>query len=202
MYPWTLRNGVSDTDELLREVNRRTDSDLGGGDERSDAPTGEDNRADTTAREPQDHTSSEANRETESRDGGLRSWLPSPSRPSVPTALTLRGLGLSTVATVAGFLLAGAVPVVGSLLGGVAGLLGIGVAGFLLGTLGRGRYLELALAGATTGAVSFFLDRLLLSVVGNFAVPLTLVGGGAGLLAAVLGLYFGRDLRDGLTRGV
>jgi hypothetical protein len=193
MYPWPLRAGVSDTDELLREVEQKTDSDLGGGDRKASSER---------EREGQRPASQEERREAESSTGGLRSRLPSLSRPSAPTVLTPRGLGLALVATVAGFLLAGAIPVVGSLLGGVAGLLGIGVAGFLLGTLGKGRYLELALSGAATGAAAFFLDRLLLSVVGGFALPLTLVGGGAGLLAAVLGLYFGRDLRDGLTRGV
>jgi hypothetical protein len=116
----------------------------------------------------------------------------------VPTVLTPRGLLLALALTVAGFLVGGAVPLVG----GVTGLLGIAIAGFGLGLLGRGRYLELALAGAATGAVAFFFDRLVLSVVAGFAVPLTLVGGSAGLLAAVLGLYFGRDLRDGLTRSV
>lgn len=180
---------MSDTDELLREVERQTDDDLGS--ERREA-------ASTTTSDDAGRRAATSERETESesRTGGLRSRLP--SRPSAPTVLTPRGLLLALVLTVAGFLVGGAVPLVG----GVTGLLGIAVGGFLLGVVGRGRYLELALAGAATGAVAFFLDRLVLSVMAGFAVPLTLVGGSAGLLAAVIGLYFGRDLRDGLTRGV
>lgn len=182
---------MSDTDELLREVERQTDDDLGSERREAESTSASDDagrRAATSGRE--------TGSESASRTGGLRSRLP--ARPSAPTVLTPRGLLFALVLTVAGFLVGGVVPLVG----GLTGLLGIGVAGFLLGAVGRGRYLELALAGAATGAVAFFLDRLVLSVMAGFAVPLTLVGGSAGLLAAVLGLYFGRDLRDGLTRGV
>ena len=189
MYSRRLPVDVSDTDELLREVERQTDDDLGS--ERQAA--GSTKASDDAGRGA---ATPELEAEASSGTGGLRSRLP--SRPSAPTVLTPRGLLLALALTVAGFLVGGAVPLVG----GVIGLLGIGVAGFLLGVLGRGRYVELALAGAATGAVAFFLDRLVLSVAAGFAVPLTLVGGSAGLLAAVLGLYFGRDLRDGLTRGV
>ncbi|MFC7226694.1 hypothetical protein N0B31_04705 [Salinirubellus salinus] len=177
---------MSDTDELLREVERQTDSDIRSDDGGSERHAGSDASAASTQQESEAATTS----------GGIRSRLP--DRPSVPTLLTPRGLLLSVVLTVVGFLLGGFVPLVG----GVTGLLGIGVAGFVLGLVGKGRYLELALSGAATGAVAFFLDRLVLSVVADFALPLTLVGGTAGLVAAVLGLYFGRDLRDGLTRSV
>jgi hypothetical protein len=139
--------------------------------------------------------------QAEERGGGLRSRLPSLSLPSPSLPLprfTLRGLGLSLVVCVAAFLGAGfVIP-----LGGLAGLVGVFVAAFGLGLLGRGRYLELAVAGAGTAAVGALLDQLLLAAVADIAVPLTLVGGTAGLLAAVVGCYFGRDLRNGLTRGV
>ncbi|WP_276259296.1 hypothetical protein [Haloglomus litoreum] len=133
------------------------------------------------------------------RGGGLRSRLPSPSLPSLPLPrFTLRGLGLSLVVCVAAFLGAGfVIP-----LGGLAGLVGVFVAAFALGLVGRGHYLELAVAGAGTAAVGALLDQLLLAAVADIAVPLTVVGGTAGLFAAVVGCYFGRDLRDGLTRGV
>lgn len=131
--------------------------------------------------------------------GGLRGRVPSPSLPSprLPR-FTLRGFGLSLVVCVAGFLAAGVVIP----LGGVAGLVGVLVAGFLLGLLGRGYYLELAVAGAGTAAVGSLLDQLLLAAAADIAAPLTVIGGTAGLLAAVLGCYFGRDLRAGLTRSV
>jgi hypothetical protein len=136
---------------------------------------------------------------SEAASGGLRSRLPSPSLPSLGLPrFTLRGFGLSLVVCVGAFLAAGVVVP----LGGVAGLVGVFGASFLLGLLGRGRYLELAVAGAGTAAVGALLDQLLLATVANVAAPLTLVGGTAGLLAAVLGCYFGRDLRAGVTRSI
>lgn len=131
--------------------------------------------------------------------GGLRARVPSPSlpRPSLPR-FTLRGFGLSLVVCTAAFLAAGVVVP----LGGVAGLVGVLTAGFLLGLLGRGYYLELAVAGAGTAAVGSLLDQLLLAAAADIAAPLTVIGGTAGLLAAVLGCYLGRDLRAGLTRSI
>jgi hypothetical protein len=92
----------------------------------------------------------------------------------------------------------GAVP----FLGGILGLLGIFAAGFLLGTLGRRGYLELLVAGAATAGVGLLLDQFVLSIVADLALPLAAVGATAGALAAVLGHYFGRDLRDGVTRSL
>ena len=141
-----------------------------------------------------------ADESTEERSG-LRGRLPSPSRPSAPVSLprfTARGVGLALVVCVGAFLAASAVVP----LGGVAGLVGVFVGAFLLALAGRGRYLELAVAGAGTAAVGSLLDRLLFATLADVAVPLTVVGGSAGLLAAVLGCYFGRDLRAGLTRSV
>ena len=109
-----------------------------------------------------------------------------------------RGFLLAFALTLGGFLVAGVVPLVG----GVAGLLGIFAAGLLLGVLGRPGYLELLVAGAATAGVGLLLDQLVLSVVGGFALPLTAVGATAGAVVAVLGHYFGRDLREGLTRSL
>jgi hypothetical protein len=190
MYLRHLHPPVSDTDELLAEVNRLTDEEVRAGDTERGEPGRDETESEPTRPAPEAETSPESR--------SLRDRLPSPSRPSVPTVLTPQGLLLTLALTVAGFLVGGFVPLVG----GVTGLLGIAVAGFALGALGRARYLELALAGAATGATAFFLDRLVLSTLAGFAVPLTLVGGTAGLLAAVLGGYSGRDLRDGLTRDV
>jgi hypothetical protein len=153
-------------------------------------------RADRQESSERDQTGETADTET---SGGLRARLPSPSLPSprLPR-FTLRGFGLSLVVCVAAFLAAGVVIP----LGGVAGLVGVLAAGFLLGLLGRGYYLELAVAGAGTAAVGSLLDQLLLAAATDIAAPLTVIGGTAGLLAAVLGCYLGRDLRAGLTRSV
>ncbi|MFC6941553.1 hypothetical protein ACFQE8_16525 [Salinirubellus sp. GCM10025818] len=115
-----------------------------------------------------------------------------------------RGFLLAFVLTLGGFLLGSAVPLVGAVpfLGGILGLVGIFAAGFLLGTLGRRGYLELLVAGAATAGVGLLLDQFVLSIVADLALPLAAVGATAGALAAVLGHYFGRDLRDGATRSL
>jgi hypothetical protein len=82
----------------------------------------------------------------------------------------------------------------------VAGtVLGIAVGGFAygLGSDAR-RYVEMALAGAVTGGGATVLGNLIVALV---ASGTTLVGFGvlAGTVAGVVGHYFGRDLRDGLT---
>lgn len=111
---------------------------------------------------------------------------------------SLRGFLLALGLSVAGMLVAGVVPL---LPGGVAALIGVFAAGFLLGLVRSDRsYLEVALAGAGTAAVATLVDYLLVAALGGFGVPLAAVTGGAGLLAAVGGHYFGRDLRSGLTR--
>lgn len=107
----------------------------------------------------------------------------------------LVALGLS----VAGMALAGFVLV----LGGLAPLLGAVLAGFLLGLLRERRaYLEVALAGAGTAAVAAVTQELFIAALGGLGTEIAVVSGGAGLLAAVAGHYFGRDLRAGLTRDV
>ncbi|QLG26179.1 hypothetical protein HUG10_00885 [Halorarum halophilum] len=126
------------------------------------------------------------------------------------TPLTLRGFLLSLVVCVAGLVVGSAVP----LIGGLTRYLGLGVAGFALGLLrSRRAYLEVGTAGALS-ATGVFLLGLLTSgslllgtnLVAEFGVSAAVagvgVGVGVGLLLSLTGYYFGRDLRDGLTRDV
>jgi len=109
-----------------------------------------------------------------------------------------RGFGVGLVLSLGGAALAGSlVP-----LGFAGEPLGVFAGAFLygLGTETR-RYLELALAGALAGAGSALLGNVALSVLG-VGLPLVAAGAVAGLAAGVTGHYFGRDLRDGLTREV
>lgn len=168
-------DGMSRTDEPLQDL----DSEVVSGD-LADDPDRERERT----RERSDTGRSRG------RLAGLRRRVGSPFSP--------RLFLLAFALTLGGFLAAGVVPLVG----GVAGLLGIFAAGFLLGALGRRGYLELLVAGAATAGAGLLLDRLVLSVLGGFALPLTAVGATAGAVAAVLGHYFGRDLHEGLTRSV
>lgn len=107
-----------------------------------------------------------------------------------------RALGLSLGLAVAGVLVGG-----GLLPLGILGeLVGIALVTFLYGlSARRRRYFEVGLAGGIVGGTSAFLSALTLTVLG-VGIPLVAVGAGGGLLAGVLGHYYGRDLREGLTR--
>jgi hypothetical protein len=156
-----------------------------------------DDIGDSAARQGRGKGSADRQDRASDEGGGLRSRLPSPSLPSLGV-VSARGLGLSLVACLAGFLAAGfLLP-----LGGVSGLLGLFAVGFLLGVVGRRRYVELGLAGAASAAVGTLLSQFFLAAVADLAVPIAAVGGTAGLLVTVLGHYFGRDLRAGLTQSL
>jgi len=127
-------------------------------------------------------------------EAGESSRLRDRLRPGV----SLRSVLFALLATVAGAALVGLVPFLPQ---SVAALAGVFVGTFALGLLrGRRAYLESATAGATVGLAAALSQFLFVSVVGGFGVPLSAAGAGAGLLAGLVGHYFGRDLRDGLTR--
>lgn len=138
-------------------------------------------------REESESTRSRPETRTESRSG-LRARL-SPGRVFSPRAFLL-----ALVAATVGILLAGALPIP------LSGLLGVFAAAFLLGLLGQRGYLETAAAGAGAAGVTVLLDFFVVSLLGGFGVPLALFGAGGGALAGLVGYYFGKDLRDGLTR--
>lgn len=96
-----------------------------------------------------------------------------------------------------------------------AGLLGgatvLPVAGRLIGTLAvaflvgllasKRRYLEAGAAGVSVGGVAALLNNTILAAAGS-GRSLVAVGATVGFLAAITGYYFGRDLRDGLSREI
>ena len=85
-----------------------------------------------------------------------------------------------------------------SFVGGAIGLFGVA---FLAGLVtSRRRYLEVGLAGGGLGAVMTLLSSpfFLVNSPGTFAAA----GGALGLIACLVGYYFGRDLRDGLFREI
>ncbi|MDR9380154.1 MAG: hypothetical protein RI560_00560 [Natronomonas sp.] len=82
-----------------------------------------------------------------------------------------------------------------------AGLLGIFAATFLFGLVtSERRYAETALAGGLAAAVSTLLDFAVVAFLGGVGISLAALAGGIGAIVAAAGMYFGRDLRDGLTR--
>lgn len=93
------------------------------------------------------------------------------------------------------------VPFVGPLVGAPAGLF---VGTFLAGLIGsKRRYLEAGLTGSALGLAVVVGDALPRIVTDN-ASPTVAIATmiGLGLAVAVLGLYFGRDLRAGVTADV
>jgi MFS family permease len=114
----------------------------------------------------------------------------------------LLALVLSVVAVVAG----GAVPLVGF----VGRLVGLFVVAFAIGLLANERrYVEVGLAGALASGLGFVVGTLTsaffpfaVSLLSEYGVAIAGVGAGVGALASLIGHYFGRDLRDGVTRDV
>lgn len=192
-----------DLDGLVDDGNGDPAGDVGLDDDLGvdvDALTGEPDAA-TGGTTDASSAPSAAGRESGSSGQGLLSRLrPSLGVPNPLRALpSPRSLAASFGVVVASMFLFGAfLP-----LGDIGSVLGIAAGAFLLGIVSaKQRYLELVASGAVAAAVSVVLGRLFLSAVANMAVPLAAVGAGGGAAAALLGHYFGRDLRNGLTRDV
>jgi hypothetical protein len=119
-------------------------------------------------------------------------------------AFSPKSFGVLVVLMLGGMLLGGAIPLVG-FVGRFLGLFAVAFAAGLVSP--RRRYLEVGLAGALTSGLGFVLGTLT-TVFAPFAVQFLAdygtavvgVGAGAGVLASLAGHYFGRDLREGLTR--
>lgn len=133
-------------------------------------------------------TSPDRESESETDDiGGVQSRLGSiATKRSLVTALVLSVVGTVIFSFVPFLSVAGTV-------------LGIGAGGFAygLGSDAR-RYVEMGLAGAVTGGGATLLGNLIVALVasGTTLVAFSVL---AGALAGVVGHYFGRDLRAGLT---
>jgi hypothetical protein len=126
--------------------------------------------------------------------GGLRSRLGERAE----TVATGRSLAAALVVVAASAVLVGGVLPLGSL----GNLLGVALGSFLYGVAASTRrYTETAVAGTAVGGVLALLGNLALSLTG-VGVPLIAVGAAGGGLAGLVGHYFGRDLRDGLTREI
>jgi len=112
-----------------------------------------------------------------------------------------RAFLVALVLAAAGMFLGGSIPLLSSipLVGNLMGLVGVFVGTFVYGLFSPPRYVETAVAGGLVAGVSFLLNFLLLTVVG-IGIPLVALAALGGGVAGVLGHYFGRDLRTGLTK--
>lgn len=123
-----------------------------------------------------------------------------------------KGFLVAFVAAMVGMLgggaIAGMIPL--PFIGSIGGILGLFLAAFVLGAVGsRRQYLEVAVAGAVVAALTFLLSTLTavflpigVSVLQDWGVAIVGAGAGTGAIVSVLGHYFGRDLRDGLTQEI
>ncbi|MEA1931572.1 MAG: hypothetical protein U9O06_08485 [Euryarchaeota archaeon] len=119
---------------------------------------------------------------------------------------SLKAFLLSAALIAVGVVGGGAIPIVGTL-GSLGGLF---VATFVVGLVAaERRYLETAVAGGLIVGASFALSLLSTGVlpVGmrffrEYGLAFGGVGVGIGAVLAVIGHYFGRDLRDGLTQEI
>lgn len=100
-----------------------------------------------------------------------------------------------------GLVLGSAIPLIPG-----TGFLGVAVAAFAYGLVTSDRrYLEAGTAGAVVSALGFLLFNLGTFTVGflnGLGPEVALAVGGFGFLAGLLGNYFGRDLRSGLTADI
>lgn len=183
---------LAETEELLSETDARTDP--GSDDPLADGVTSGDSigaNGDATPAE-----STDAERSGDSRLARLRPSLPSigvPTPAGLSSYFSVRTFATLSVVLGVGYVGGGMViPMAGS-------LLGMAVLAFLVGVVSSTRrYAEMATAGGAVGAVMAMISHLI-AVIGGFGSRLVLVGLSAGLLSVLLGYYFGRDLRAGLT---
>jgi len=200
------RTSEGDVDDLLDDVGGDVDAGSGGDVGLDDDEIGVDVdslTSDIGGGESAGESTPEPSESSADSGPSLRSRLtPSISRPSLaPDVPSLRSFLLAFVAVIGGMVAGSAVPLIGS----VTSILGVVAGAFLLGLLsGTRRYVPVAVAGAiaavaasaTLGALTFaFIESLGLA-------PSAAIGTTTGVLAAVVGHYFGRDLRAGLTRDV
>jgi hypothetical protein len=107
------------------------------------------------------------------------------------------------------FLVAAALSVIGVFVlggllpfGGIGDLTGIAMASFGYGLLSdESHYLENGVAGALVAGTWSLVGNLVVTLLG-LGLPVVALGFAGGGIAGIVGHYFGRDLRDGLTRDV
>jgi hypothetical protein len=113
----------------------------------------------------------------------------------------VRALLVATLLSVAGVVLGGFLPFLGT----AGRFVGLFAATFCYGLVAeRSHYVAVGVGGALAAVLGFVLQTVLgtafVPVLAGWGPEIAGVGATAGLLVALVGHYFGRDLRDGLTR--
>lgn len=152
-----------------------------------------------------DDTATDTGR-TSGRLSGVRDRIPSVSRPSAGTLFAPKRFLIVLTLSVVGLAAGGMLPFVGVL----TQYLGLFAATFVYGLAAKSRaYTETGVAGAVAAAVTLLLGTLSTGgfvlgadLLGRYGFAITGVGVSVGLLVSLLGHYFGRDLRAGLTKNI
>jgi FtsH-binding integral membrane protein len=149
---------------------------------------------DELLREVEDNEPSQPKQETESRRSRLTDKATTLFSPkNFVIALVLISIALYVTGSL--------IPIISAIPG--TGFIGVFVAAFALGAINSERsYLETGVAGAVVSGVSVFSKFLVLTIAGRFGIELALIGGAVGAVVALLGYYFGRDLRTGVTKDI
>lgn len=151
--------------------------------------------ADTSERQPSQSDTPSVSDATSSRVGLSGRWFSAKSFAIV--AIILAG----------GVFIGGSIPLIGGTLGAAGGVF---LAAFVVGLLfASGKYAETGVAGAMAGAGTAVTSVLGigflpigLDYLQQWGLSLLAIGGGLGLVIALLGHYFGRDLRSGITADI
>ncbi|MXV63633.1 DUF456 domain-containing protein [Natronorubrum sp. JWXQ-INN-674] len=214
-----------DTDDLLEETEQLLSESGVGADVGESQPSAETGRSRETGRAADPATADVDDTDGASADAAGDSWWPlsdetaRPGEDSVSdpdaadTSGTSRLSGLKSRLSAGSYFspkafLALVLAVGAGLLGGatvlpfggrMVGMFGVA---FLIGLLtSRRRYLEMAAAGTSVGALSAVVSNAFFALAGSFRT-VAAVGVTVGLVACLIGYYFGRDLRDGLARDI
>lgn len=184
----------SSDDDPMDDLNDLLDDDLAGGEGASDADSG-------------DVAAADAGTES-ARSAGNTGGSGDPGRIGVSGRwFSAKAFGLALVTVAVGVFVGGLIPLIGGTIGTAGGVF---LAAFLLGlVLSTRRYVETGVAGGAAGAASAVTSVLGvgflpigIDYLSQWGLPLVAVGGGVGLVLALLGHYFGRDLRAGLSQDI
>jgi len=147
----------------------------------------------------------ERTRESESDTGGVADPVERGRGDSATDGETETGSYVSVRGLLVAFVAAGVGMTAGSLIPIVpyTALLGLPLGTFLHGLLdSQRRYIETAVVGGVLSGLAVVSSLLPQLLAGLNGARLFAVAAGVGTVLAVVGHYFGRDLRDGLTRDI
>lgn len=139
------------------------------------------------------HNSTESSNESSGRLSRMRQSSKNPLDYFSKRGLIGGTIGVTLVSLLVGFF----IPIVP-----FTALIGLGLSTLLLGFFTEITYPEIIIAGAVAGGVSFASDAMQLAAISDIGAPLIAVAPAVGIIVAMLGLHFGRDVHKGLTEDI